>query len=251
MTGCVTAPAKQSNSLPLVPQEFSGFSVAQNSDNFKDVSAWIDSVPQIDRIPAISQVLNRTDLSTTEEEILFNRLTKLSTTEHHIIQWAQSRIENADYAGALDLLSQPQFATTQNPQVLYLKGRCFLALKRYDEADKALLRAIHYNRSNTEYYNALAYVSSFRGQDSRAEAALNKSIIIDSNQPYALYNIAVSEYNNEMYKDALEHFTKSALLYKKSKQDFKVTRIIGDINDMEDFVEKKKIKQAINTINNL
>jgi Flp pilus assembly protein TadD len=124
-----------------------------------------------------------------------------------------------------------------------------LALKRYDEADKVLLTATHYNNSNGDYYNALAYVSFARGQDSRAEAALNKSINLNGNQPYALYNMAISKYNDEMYHDALEYFTQSALLYKKDKQDLKVSRVISDIYDMGKFIKKSKITEAIKTIN--
>lgn len=213
-----------------------------------DISGWVQAIPEIDRVPQITQLLNRTDLTTVQRETLYNRLTRLSDDQYHAVQWAQSRMENGDYAGSLELLSKVGFTNTKNPEVLYLKGRALLSLKRYDEADKMILSAINLNKNNPDYYNALAYVSSSMGQHSRASAALSKSIKINANQPYTWYNIAISRYNNEMYEDALESFVKSALLYKKSNQDLKVSKIVKDITDMKKYLKKEKITQALKKI---
>jgi len=249
ITGCTTESVKDTGPEIIEKSRyFSDPAFAHNDDSWKDIPTWIDSIPEIDRVPEISQALNRKDLTSLQRETLYNRLTKISNSENYVIQWAQSRIDEKNYAGALELLKKPQFTDTKNPQVLYLQGRSLLALKRYDEANEALLTAIHYNEANGDYYNALAYVSFARGQSSRAEAALNKSINVDKNQPYALYNMGVTKYNDEMYDDALEYFTKSALLYKDEKQDDKVTKVINDIFDMAKYIEKEKIKRAIKQI---
>lgn len=249
ITGCTTETVKSTGPEIIEKSNFySSMALISSYDKWKDISAWIKSIPEIDRVPEISQELNEKSLTTLQKEILYNRLTKISKDKNYTIQWAQSRIEDNNYAGALELLSQEQFLDTKNPNVLYLQGRALLALKRYDEADKVLLKATHYNKFNGDYYNALAYVSFARGQNSRAEAALKKSINTDANQPYAMYNMAIAKFNDEMYNDALEYFTKSALLYKKSNKDEKVRKVISDIYDMEKYIQEDKLKQAITTI---
>lgn len=251
ITGCTTGQAVKSESPEIIEKSINipDATFVNEDEGWKDINTWIDSIPKMDIEPELSQALNRKDLTLLQTEILNNRLAKISGSEKHVMRWAQSRMKNEDYAGAIDLLRKKQFQHTKNPQVLYLLGRSLTALKRYDEAKQALLRAIHYNESRSDYYNALANVGFSMGDSGMAEAALKKSIKIDENQPYAFYNLAISKYNNEMYDDSLRYFTKSALLYKKTKQYEKVSKVIGDIADMKEVINKNKIRQVLKTIN--
>ena len=182
MTGCTNESVKGEEVVIIEKSNYHGkpTSVA-HLDKWEDISAWIESIPNIDRVPEIEEELKLSHLTSLQREILYNRLSKISDDKNHIIQWAESRIENKNYIGVLSLLNKEQFKRTKNPQVLYLKGRALLALKRYDEADKALLTATHYNEFNGDYYSALAYVSVAKGQHSRADAALSKSVALNNN----------------------------------------------------------------------
>ncbi len=182
MTGCSNESVKGEGVVIIEKSNYYGNPVSvAKLDKWEDISSWIDSIPRIDLVPEIEQELKQVNLTSLQKEILHNRLSKISEDQNHIIKWAESRIKDKNYTGALSLLNKEQFKGTKNPQVLYLQGRALLALKRYDEADKALLTATHYNEFNGDYYNALAYVSVAKGQHSRAEAALTKSVSLNSN----------------------------------------------------------------------
>lgn len=229
---------------------FTNFAKKEDLSWKQNIDTWLSSIAEIDKESELSALLKRPDLTELQRESAFNRLVSINNKPHYYLQWSESRMRHENYSGALELLNNNIFKNSENPKVWYLRGRALAASGRFDEADKNLISAIARNKGNVDYYNALAYVNSRKGDTDRTRAAYEKVIQLDPNQPFAWYNLAVLNFNNGNYQKSLNAFANAGNIYKQQKRQEQVNRVIGDLQDLLPFMKKETVLEVQKTLSN-
>ena len=198
-----------------------------------DMNAWLESVPEEDRKVALEQLLQRHDMTSMQREFAYGRLASLDESSHTKFLWAEDRLSRKDYSGSFALLEQIEADETTNPQYWYYKGRSLSALKRYDESDVSLIKAISRNKGNPDYFVALGHVNAKRGNLDRARAAYLKVVDLEPSNTFALYNLGVIDFNEGDYPQSIDAFLKVGQIYKEAGSLVQLKKILKELEPMK------------------
>jgi tetratricopeptide (TPR) repeat protein len=100
---------------------------------------------------------------------------------HLLIARAILNQDRADYTKALDELSLAEKSASSDAEVLYLRGKLYAAMNRYEEAAAALERAIELNPMDPSPYYQLAMVYQKLGKGEQARRTLARMQVVKQN----------------------------------------------------------------------
>jgi len=100
---------------------------------------------------------------------------------HLLIARAMLNPDRADYAKVLDELSLAEKSAPSDADVLYLRGKVYAAMSRYEEAAAALEHAIELNPMDPSPYYQLALVYKKLGKAEQARQALGRMQVVKQN----------------------------------------------------------------------
>ena len=100
---------------------------------------------------------------------------------HLLIARAMLNADPADFPAVLEELSLAEKSAPSDAGVLYLRGKTYAALNRYDESAAVLERAIELNPMDASPYYQLALVYKKLGKVEQARQALGRMLVVKGN----------------------------------------------------------------------
>ena len=100
----------------------------------------------------------------------------------------------------------------KNVNILNTLGLCFFKLERYDEANKALLKAISLDNQNIVIFNSLGRLNHELRKSKEAESFFDKAFALNPNSFETLNNMAGFYLEEEKYQKAINFYKKAEKL---------------------------------------
>jgi len=213
-----------------------------------DVDAYLKAIAAVDQEAAITQLLAQQALAPTQTEAFYARLIALAPKNRYLRDWGLSRHVRGNYEGGLELFTRATHALETDAEAWFLQGRALTRLNRLIEADSSFVKAIAHNPGNSDYYAALAYVNSRLGRHDRARASYEVTLKNNPNDPFAWYNLAVTDYNAGLLDSAAERFAKAGQLYLDARRYDRVEQVVRDLKDIEQRANIDRARQAGKTL---
>ena len=146
--------------------------------------------------------------------------------------YARYLVDRGDYTGALGYADKSLSLNDGDHGLHFLKARILIKLDDLDGADSAIVRAVALDDSRADYFNALGYLNSLRGNDERALAAYRMSLDRDPTNGFAFYNTGVTLFNQGELEGAAEHFYGAGLAYLKTGNYGQAEKATADLKDL-------------------
>ena len=141
-------------------------------------------------------------------------------------------INQGNYDGALSSAQKALSYNDKSHEMHFLIARVFIQRGKFEKADQAIVRAISVDDSQSRYFNTLGYVNSSRGNHDRALAAYEMAVDRDPSNGFAFYNMAVTLFNDENYREAANGFYAAAMAYFKQKRYGETEKALKNLKDL-------------------
>ena len=149
-----------------------------------------------------------------------------------IVEEALAALKNDDVNRCKELLLHVLSIDNTNLDATQLLGTCYLKAKEYNDATYYMTRAVDMNQWNEP--NIIAnYIEALRGSK-KYDIARNiamKGLSIHPNAEQLLYNLAIVEYDDYKYTNAVRLFTDVININNKIEAWYKLINIHLDTND--------------------
>ena len=146
--------------------------------------------------------------------------------------YARYLVDRGDYTGALGYADKSLSLNDSDHGLHFIKSRILIKLGDLDGADSAIVRAVALDDSRADYFNALGYLNSLRGNHDRALAAYEMSLDRDPTNGFAFYNSGVTLFNQGELEGAAEHFYGAGLAYLKTRNYGQAEKAVTDLKDL-------------------
>jgi len=197
-----------------------------------DLDQYLASSSGAARESKLRRLLAEQSLTTSQQEEVYQRLTTASGKARDYRAWGRNRLKQGYYEGALEQFERAIEIKESDSEAWFLKGRVLTKLNQLEQADSSFVKAIAHNPDRDDYYAALGYINSRRGDMARARAAYQMAIKYNPESGFAWYNLAVSDYNEGNYRDATEQFFNAGSFYLKQGRVDRVEQVILDLKDL-------------------
>ena len=213
-----------------------------------DIDRWIEEVPEQDRESRLRLLLDREALTTSQQEKVYRRLTEISGKSRDYRQWGGSRVRRGDYEGALELYQQATAVAPADADSWFEQGRLQSRLNQIEEADQSIVQAIAHNPDRDDYYAALGYLNSIRGDSARARAAYQMALDRNPENGFAWYNLAVTDYNAGQFRSATDSFHNAGQFYLRQGRLDRVEQVLSDLRDIHAESRSRSASEAIDVL---
>jgi len=170
-------------------------------------------------------------------EPLMNQLTDDNKTKY-----AEFLIENDRYENALQKLDSLS-NTSKEHYVFFLRSRALIALQKYNQADKEIIKAIQLNKKNYQYYNVLGFINSKNDKFDRSLAAYKMAIEKNKDNAFAYFNSGIIYFILNYNEKAADYLYTAGLIYHKKGAQLDVMNVINQLKLMKTKAAKVKLKK--------
>jgi arylsulfatase A-like enzyme/Tfp pilus assembly protein PilF len=186
---------------------------AKKKDLEKALAAYQDALAQDPEYKSALYGLASTyqELGRTKEaEVGFRRILELDPRDNRAYYMlAKIQVDRDDFQGALDLLEQAVDIGSERAPLHNLMAECYIGLKRLDEAEKEIGRALEMNAELPTAYFNLALVQEEKGDVPAAIQAYEKELEITPKDFRSHFNVAKLYGKAGNAPKTKEHFEKA------------------------------------------
>ena len=209
---------------------------------------WLGQIPQQDREGRLRHLLKNRSMTALQQEELYRRLTEISGKGRDYRLWGESRSHRGDYEGALEIYDQATVDQPGDAESWFLKGRMLTRLDRLEAADQSFIKAVAHNPDRDDYYAALGYLNSVRGDHARARAAYEMALQKNPENGFAWYNLAVTDYNDGHLRSATDSFHNAGQFYLRQGRLDRVEQVLSDLKGIQQESTSRSITEAIESL---
>lgn len=158
------------------------------------------------------------------------------------LKYAEFLIENDRYENALEKLESLS-NTSKEHYVFFLKSKALVALQKYNQADKEIVKAIRLNKNNYRYYNVLGFINSKNDKLDRSLAAYKMAIEKNKDNAFAYFNTGIIYIILNYDEQATDFLYTAGLIYHKTGAQLDVMGVINQLEHMDTKAAKIKLKK--------